>query len=209
MQTYSHLIITAVLNRTLQDRQAATTTRDEPARMPPLHSSAFLWGSILPDIPLILITLGAMVVDWVNGTQWQMGSADDTSTVGLLFRDLFFNDPWVKTAHNLFHAPLLIAFYVALGYWLWRRDGRGHRWGAAIFWLGMACAIHTAIDIPVHFDDGPLLLFPFNWDLRFYSPVSYWDSSRYGAPFAIAEHLLILLALIWLARDWWLRRRAD
>lgn len=209
MQTYSHFIITAVLNRNLQKRTAAAPAQARPARLPPLHSRALLWGSVLPDIPLILITLGAMAVDWMNGTRWQPGSAGDSSTVGRLFRDLFFHDPWVITAHNLFHAPLLVAAYVGAGYWLWRRGGRGQHWGALIFWVGIACAIHTAIDIPVHHDDGPLLFFPFNWDLRFYSPVSYWDGSRFGTQFALAEHLLVLLSLIWLARDGWLRRRAD
>ncbi|MEZ4675136.1 MAG: hypothetical protein R2932_12925 [Caldilineaceae bacterium] len=32
---------------------------------------------------------------------------------------------------------------------------------------------HTAIDIPLHYDDGPLLLFPFDWKTRFHSPVSH------------------------------------
>jgi hypothetical protein len=74
--------------------------------------------------------------------------------------------------------------------------------------VGCASALHTAIDIPLHYDDGPLLFFPFDWQTRFYSPVSYWDPNRYGVPFAIFEHLLLLGMLIYLAVQWWRQRRA-
>ena len=74
--------------------------------------------------------------------------------------------------------------------------------------------LHTLIDIPIHYDDGPLLLFPLNWDLRFMSPVSYWDPNRYGIPFTIFEHsldIVLLVFLIYTSRkgiaEWFLRRR--
>ena len=37
------------------------------------------------------------------------------------------------------------------------------------------------MDIPVHHDDGPLVLFPLDWKTRIMSPVSYWDRAHYGA----------------------------
>ena len=66
------------------------------------------------------------------------------------------------------------------------------RWGPALFWFAAACMLHTLIDIPLHYDDGPLVFYPLNWQARFYSPVSYWDPRRYGIPVAIMEHLMVL-----------------
>ena len=62
--------------------------------------------------------------------------------------DWFFNSPWVKAQHNLFHSPLLDAGYILLGYWLWKQ---GYRGGAWLFWFAIACMIHTLIDIPLHY----------------------------------------------------------
>jgi hypothetical protein len=205
MQTYSHFIITLWLNRKARDAQVAAEAAGKPSRLPPLHSQALLWGSVAPDLPLIAITLGMAAADLLTGTRWEPGAAGATSRVGYLFNHLFFHDPWVKAAHNLFHAPLMVAAYLTVGYWAWR-DGR--RWGAGLFWFGLACALHTAIDIPLHYDDGPLLLFPLEWSIRFYSPVSYWDPARYGTQFAIGEHLLVLGLLFRMAVDGRRRRRA-
>jgi hypothetical protein len=58
--------------------------------------------------------------------------------------------------------------------------------------------LHTLIDIPLHVTDGPLLLFPLNWTLRYRSPVSYWDPSFYGREWSIFEHLLDAVLLIYL-----------
>ncbi|MEM7802924.1 MAG: hypothetical protein AAF633_27285, partial [Chloroflexota bacterium] len=127
------------------------------------------------------------------------------SWTGLLFRDWFFNSPWIKFAHNLFHGPLMTIFYIALGYWAWKNR---KSWGAALFWFGLACFVHTMIDIPIHYDDGPLLLFPFEWNIRYMSPVSYWDPERYGTQFTIFEHSLILIMLVYLGWNWWKDRKA-
>lgn len=63
------------------------------------------------------------------------------------------------------------------------------------FWLGCAAMLHTLCDIPLHTTDGPLLLFPLNWDWRFASPVSYWDPRYYGKQWSILEHALDLILL--------------
>lgn len=184
MQTYSHFIITAALGRPFKNKAEASD------QLPPLNKGALMLGSIMPDVPLTLTTIGCIIYDGANGLF-------DTpeSTVRQLFEDWFFNSPWVKAQHNLFHSPLLDAGYMLFGYWLWKR---GHKWGAWIFWFAVACMIHTSIDIPLHYDDGPLLLFPLNWSWRFMSPVSYWDPQHYGTPFAIFEHSLVLGLLIYL-----------
>ena len=115
------------------------------------------------------------------------------SLLGQLFNDWFFNSPWIMALQNLLHSPLLVIIYLLIGYWLWRR-GRNSSW---FFWFAAGCFLHTLADIPVHYDDGPLLLFPLNWELRFMSPVSYWDPARYGREWSIFEFSLDGVLLIY------------
>lgn len=209
MQTYSHLIITAVLNRKLKEQ--AKRNPNAPARptadgkgLPPLQSRALLIGSVAPDIPLILLTLVFILSDMLAGKQMGPAPESTQSNVGYLFRYLFFHNRWVLTLHNLFHAPLMIIFYIGAGYLAWRL-GKG--WGPSLFWFAFSCGLHTLIDIPLHTDDGPLIFFPFYWETRFHSPLSYWDPKHYGNYWSIFEHLMILGMLIYLIVGWWRDRK--
>ncbi len=209
MQTYSHLIITAIINRRLKQREAQTGL----TTLPPVRTGALMWGSIVPDLPLIAMGVTLAIYDAL--TQANVDPSSEAfrqqSMLGRLFDDWFFNSPWVIAPHNLFHSPTLDMLYIAVAYWLWRV--KGYAWSAWFFWLSCAALLHTLIDIPLHYDDGPLLLFPFNWEIRFFSPVSYWDPRRYGVQFAILEHLFVLLlsSYLWLtyrSAVWgWLTRR--
>lgn len=200
MQTYSHYIITAALNRVWKkSEQTGEPLRLAGYALPPVKSGPLMLGSILPDIPLILLSIGTIGYDRMRGIEMSFDNDPTTSLTAWLFDYAFFNVWWVKALHNLFHGPLMVLAYLCIGYWLWRR---GRTAGAGLFWLATACLIHTAIDIPLHYDDGPLLLFPFNWTLRFYSPVSYWDPRRYGNIVAPLEHLFILGLLIYLFVGW-------
>jgi len=212
MQTYTHYVMTVLINQRLNVRVQRSVLEDQtndiaPDPLPPLRSGWLLFGSVLPDIPLILLFFGTLTADLLQGNVLDPGNenAASQSYTGYLFDYAFFHDPWVKLTHNLFHAPLLILFYIIVGYWIWKR---GKAWGAALFWLGAACALHTAIDIPVHYNDGPLIFFPFDWNTRFYSPISYWEQGRGGVWFTIFEHLLLLCMLIYLSIGWWQKRRA-
>jgi hypothetical protein len=218
VQTHTHYVMTVMLNRLAVETQEAQRTEAKadvvkelsigPWRLPPVASRAMLVGSIIPDLLLILLTLGTVTSDWWHG---RLGPPDSPaaaqSATSYLFEYRFFHDPWVKLAHNLFHAPLLVTLYLLVGYWAWRR---GWRWGPALFWLAAAAALHTAIDIPIHVLDGPLIFFPFDWERRFQSTVSYWDPDYYGIPFTIAEHLIFFGLLIYLGVAWWrVRRQVD
>lgn len=187
MQTYSHFIITAAVDRAYKDG----TQR-------PVNSRAFLLGSVLPDVPLLLLTIGYFI-------QSRYITPNNEFIFGPTYDNLYFTHPLWIIGHSLFHAPLLIMLYAAAGYFFGVR--RGKAWGRALLWFALGCALHSAIDIPTHRNDGPLLFFPFDWRTRFESPISYWDSNYYGREFAVFEHVLDLLLIVYLVGSGLRRRR--
>lgn len=205
MQTYSHTIITAALNRVAKHKEEQSQgLRIGRWDLPSLRTGATLLGSFMPDVPLTLTGILFMVIDRIQGNAAGFESNPQQSWTGWLFDYAFFHLWWVKLIHNLFHAPLLILLSMAVGYRMWQN---GKTQGGWIFWFAASCLLHTAIDIPLHNDDGPLVFFPLDWETRFHSPLSYWDPRHYGIPFAIFEHLLILFLLGYLLVGWWRRRR--
>lgn len=143
--------------------------------------SAFLLGGVLPDIPLGLLSLGTtFYYRVILGNQ-------SPDLMEVVLHPLYFTNPFWISAHNILHSPLALGTFLAV-LWRWRaRAGKVHHW---LFWFFVGCGIHTSIDILTHFDDGPLLLWPLNWQLRFASPVSYWDPAHFGSQFVIFEILL-------------------
>jgi LexA-binding, inner membrane-associated putative hydrolase len=156
----------------------------------PIAKGAFLFGSVAPDLPLWLLSIGGMIYARVV-LGWDTGKA-----AAWLFDHLYFHNPVWIIAHNFLHAPLILLAGLAL-VWRQRRNiGSRSRWW---FWFLVACGFHTIIDIFTHANDGPLLLFPLDWTTRFNSPVSYWDDRFYGQifqQFEIGLNLLLLLYLI-------------
>lgn len=139
-----------------------------------LRRRLFVLGGAAPDLGLFLLTgLAAVYYPAVRGLSL-------AETFDLVFDELFYEAPSFVVAHNLLHAPLVLVALLVLGRWLRLRTTRA-RLGGALQAFALGCAVHTAVDIPVHHDDGPLLLFPVEWSLRFASPVSYYDPDNYGA----------------------------
>ncbi len=167
MQTYSHLLITAVIQRKTQCKS----------------NPALLAGSVMPDLPLVLLSIG-----YILDRRFVRPHLPDKTRCSPTFNDLYFNNPWWIAAHNILHAPFPLFLFGLIGYL-----GRRHRWGAQLFWFAVGCGLHTAVDIFTHADDGPVLLFPLDWRKRFHSPVSYWDPAHHGRLFRLFEHLFDLL----------------
>lgn len=192
MQTYSHLLMTAVAGDLA--RRAGH----------PVDRRALLLGSVLPDLPLYV--LGAGYIGWAFwlGPALTGQPPPDEHVFGRTFDALYFTNPVWITAHHLLHAPLLIALYAALGAW-GRRAGRV--WGAALWWFALGCAFHAGVDVLTHYDDGPLVFFPFNWTYRFQAPVSYWDPAQGGWWFGPLEAALDLALLAYLAWRRWGKAR--
>lgn len=143
-----------------------------------LAKSAFLWGSVTPDIPLALLSVGYFIYGRYFSTQPASGMMSSA------FDDLYFNDPFWIASHNFLHSPTALIIYAIL---LWRfvdKVGtRGHGWLSFVF----GCMVHSVIDILTHFNDGPVLFFPFDWHTRFHSPISYWDRAHYASQFIWVE----------------------
>lgn len=189
MQTPTHFLVTAVINQKLKDRAV------------PIHSHALLVGSVLPDIPFFLLTVGYEIY-----YRWFAPLPTTGSIMEYLHFDLFFNDPVWIISHNFFHAPLINALLLLLGWWGWRQNWR---WGQILFWLAVGTQFHTLIDIFTHYSDGPLLLFPFDWQTRFASPISYWETERYGLIFIAFEYTLSGLIIAYFLYRWWTTRRQE
>lgn len=171
MQTYSHFLLTATLQKAIAPNNAAA-------------ASGLLAGSVAPDIPLGLLSLG-----YVVDRRYIRTHLPDKTRCSPTYNWLYFNNPWWITTYNILHAPLPLLGLALLGVLLCRR------W---LLWFTLGCGLHTAVDIVTHADDGPVLLFPFDWQTRFLSPLSYWDPQHGGRTFSLIEHLLDVVLIIYL-----------
>ncbi len=181
MNTPSHLIINAALYK-------KAGRKDIP-------QSAILLGSIMPDIPLGLLSLGFFLYNrFVLG---QPGS----NFMPKAFDDLFFNNPWWIAFHNFLHSPIALLIYIVILWQFRSKTGtKGHWW----LWFVAGCLVHTTIDVFTHVTDGPLLFWPFEWHIRFHSIISYYDRAYYGQYFSIFELALdvVLLGYLFLPKLW-------
>lgn len=173
MQTYSHLLLTALIRERIKLRSL-------------VPSKAFLLGSVAPDLPLALLTL----IYWAER---RIEFGPGVALFGPGYDQLYFRDPLWIAGHNIFHAPLIAFSLAAFAYRRTFLHGAA-RW-SRFFWFWSGCALHSLLDIFTHYDDGPLLLFPFDWTTRFYSVVSYWDPRHYAGLVAPIEHALDVFAV--------------
>jgi hypothetical protein len=186
MMTQSHFLITAFLGDRLGRRGVQVRLR------------GFLLGSLIPDLPLTILTFGYFAY-----RAWFVALPAGEHIFGPSYDALYFSNPlWVFWT-SLFHAPLVIAVMALVG----ARTGR-----PALYWFALGCGLHSLIDIFTHHNDGPLVFFPFNWSYRFPAPVSYWHPAYGGRTFALFENALDLLILVYfvaVALAWAWRRFGD
>lgn len=188
MQTYSHLLMTAFAGDRLKKRNV------------PVSTKALLLGSVLPDLALFALTAWFIVYYRFMAPQ----VLPDDSVFGTLYDELFFHNPIWIVGHNFFHAPFILAALGVVGYVGARQ---GWRWGWPLVWLMVGCGLHTVVDIFTHHNDGPLLLFPFDWQMRFSAPISYWDVRHGARVVAPLEHAMDVAIIVYLLWTWLSARR--
>ena len=133
---------------------------------------------------------GALVPDLDVATMWLVERAQGVSSC-VIFRDRFWQSPWVEVQGIVNSAPLWAALTV-LGFLLRRRIG------FALLAFAAAGFLHVIADFLLHADDARAHWRPFTkW--RFYSPVSYWDPAHFGHIAGMIEALLglTLVGVIW------------
>lgn len=128
----------------------------------------FVAGGVAPDLPGLALAVGAAIY---YPLVRHMTRRD---TFEYVTQDRYFNSPIWIVGHNSLHSPILL-----LAAWQATRRLEGQPASAALAFITGA-ALHAAMDIPVHHDDGPLVLFPLNWRYRVRSPISYWNPAHGG-----------------------------
>lgn len=173
----SHLLLTAVLAEIFPLRK--------------INRRALLIGAIAPDVPLMFLFTGVVLTSLLSGASFNAGVNH--------FSELYFNDPFCISGHNTLHSPVSLLIAVAVTIAIPGVESR-NKTSAFSFFSG--CAFHSLVDILTHHDDGPLLLWPFNWEWRYSSPVSHWDPAHFGAVFLDIEILMTLSLGYWLLTRW-------
>ena len=114
------------------------------------------------------------------------------------FGTLFFEDPGWIVVQNTLHSPIVTGALALAG-----RKVDSPKLTA----FALGCLLHIAMDLPVHHNDGPLVLFPFDWKTRIDSPVSYYDRDHYGGIVAPIDMAVTVLGAAYFARTWWRDRK--
>lgn len=138
----------------------------------------FAAGGLAPDLGLYLLTAGAAIY-FPLARDMSIREAMDHA-----FGTLFFEDRAWIAIQNTLHSPVVLAGLLAAG---------KIKKSSKLMAFAAGCLLHTAMDIPVHHNDGPLVFFPFDWEYRFDSPVSYYDRDHFGnivAPIDLAITVL-------------------
>lgn len=155
--------------------------------------SAFLFGAVIPDIPLGLLHVGYYLY-----SRFIL----EIPSPGLMppgFDDLYFSNPWWIASYNFLHSPSALLIYLVL---LWGFRHKVKSVGHWLFWMMAGSSIHTTLDIFTHVNDGPLLFWPFDLQTRFHSPISYYDPAYFGTAFTIFEWSLDVVLLLYILLPW-------
>lgn len=195
MRTHSHFLISAfvwdVMNR----------------RHPPINTGrAFLIGSVVPDIPLMLLTLWYIIHRYNS----ENPPSEENPIYGPEYDAYYFHNDWWKLLLSLFHAPFLIVLYLSMGAAAWSLSSS---WGTPIMWFSTSCGLHAFLDLFTQVEDGLLVLFPFNWHYRsahrfqskcsgccvsrFQSWVSFYDPAHGGRMFTLFEFILDSILILY------------
>lgn len=173
MKTPSHIIAVYALSRAFPQWK--------------INKKTLIIGAIAPDVLLVILFISTLFVSAVQGLT--LGGAVER------FSRLYFEHPLCIAAYNILHAPISLMAWAAYIF-VFTKHNKAHR--HILFSFLSGCVLHAFCDIFTHHDDGPLLLWPFNWTLRYSSPVSHWDPAHFGLVFFTVEVAASLILALWL-----------
>lgn len=153
-----------------------------------IDTPALLCGAVAPDVVICLLFAALFLRGVVIG-----GESPGAVVEG--FSALYFESPLVIAAHNLLHSPTSLALALIAAFTL--RNAYPNAVRRLRFFL-YGCLTHAVVDTLTHYDDGPLLLWPFDWAWRFHSPISHWDPLHWGPYVMSVELVLNVVIVTWL-----------
>ena len=127
------------------------------------------------------ILLGAMAPDAAIFVFYGWAKWVQQLPESVIWREAYYSQPWqdiFAIGNSIPLALLGLAVSVAL---------KQTAWG--LFFASMV--LHHLCDLPLHHDDAHRHFVPLS-DVRFTSPVSYWDRNHYGTLGALIELCLVL-----------------
>lgn len=178
MRTFSHAILGTVV-----------ADRFRPSRGELIAAAL---GSVAPDLPLLLLS------------GWTLLTSPTSEEGHARIHEAYATDPLWIASHNTLHSVVVLGVLALLGWAAlrWRR-----RLGGWLLWFVAGAALHAGIDIITHATDGPRFLFPLSWEVRFESPISYWDPAYFGRLFTVVEISLDFVLVSILGWAGWRRRQ--
>ena len=149
----------------------------------------------------IAVVAGSLVPDLFIYVAWPWLTFVRRESQERIWSEIYFDVP-MQTVGAIFNSAPLYAVMAAIG---WRF--REKVWGSLAMVFALAALIHIASDLPVHADDAHRHFWPIT-DLRFFSPISYWDPAHHGRWVGTLEALLgiSLCTLLFFRFRKWLTR---
>lgn len=148
---------------------------------PPDARMLVVVGGVLPDIPIYLFYLYTKCI---------RGVAEEK-----IWKRLYYRDQWYRI-FSAFHSIPIMAALCLLG------------WGLGVQSLALlagSALLHNVFDLPLHSEDAHRHFVPIS-NIRFESPLSYWDPDHHGRLVAGCEILFVAALSIHLYPaivTWW------
>lgn len=145
-------------------------------------------GACLADLPLSLAYVYFLVECY-----WQAGHYDGVF-IQARMDGIYFENSWLLIAHNLFHSPVSIGYLMLIALICFKL--KNGNMGLALAYL-VGSLSHALLDVISHINDGPLVLWPLNDEIRFVGLFSHWFM---GLPLLIELGAILGLISIFLSK---------
>lgn len=146
-------------------------------------------GALIPDLAMFAFYGWAKLIAGMSETQiWDVA---------------YYESFWQNTFDFWNSIPLALVG-IGLGVGLGRQT-KWHSIGTAIAICCASVLLHCLADLPLHREDAHRHFWPLS-NVRFESPISYWDPDHYGNIFVLFEAGLVLVLSVYvfrLIRSWW------